>query len=333
MADETTREYGYKLTTNGRKVLIACADTGGSLQITRVAFGKGLIPEGDNLADQHELIDYVADGTIADRRHENDRMKMTVQYANQEHKTTPTFYIREFMVFVINPDTNEETDLLYATLGDYPQPVPPYQPDYPGAVFQFPVTLIISDEINVSIEAPSGLVTYDELVDLQSQEYIVIPATGWEDDEDTGGMYPVHCDIAIERLTDRMVPRLDVLPDSLAVAEACRMAPCSRVMRGIFRVYAMREPTAAINASLVLLSNPPYVRSGNGGGSGDIPIASRSQLGGVIIGENVDVQEDGTISVNPGSIENAAEPVARSVLEESTATDAETEDMINDVFR
>lgn len=270
MAEET-REYGYKLTTNGRKVLIACADTGGSIQMTRVAFGKGLIPEETDLADQHSLIDYVADGTIADRRHENDRMKLTVQYANQEHKTTPMFYIREFMVFAINPDTGEETDLLYATLGDYPQPVPAYQPDYPGSIFQFPITLIISDEINVSIEAPSGLVTYSELVELQSQEDIVIPTTGWEDDEDTGGMYPVHCDIAIERLTERMVPRLDVLPGSLAVAEACRMAPCSRVMRGIFRVYAMREPTEEINASLVLLSNPPYVRgNGSGGGGGTL---------------------------------------------------------------
>ena len=125
-------DYAYKPTTNGRKVLIACMDSGGVLQLTRVEVGKGLISEEADLADQHELVDYVTEGAIGDRRHENDRLYLTIQYSNKDHLDIPTFYLSEFIVYAINPDTGEETDLLYATLGDYPQPVPDFPKSRPN---------------------------------------------------------------------------------------------------------------------------------------------------------------------------------------------------------
>ena len=178
-------DYGYKPTTNGRRVLIACMESGERLNLTRVAVGKGLVSESADLANQHTLVDYVADGAIGDRRHENDRLYLTVQYSNQTNRDVPTFYLSEFIVYAMNPDTNQETDLLYATLGDYAQPVPAYVRDMPASVFNFPLVMVLSDEINVSISAPAGLVTYDELAELQRHIDLTIPRTGWVADTDT----------------------------------------------------------------------------------------------------------------------------------------------------
>ena len=67
-------------------------------------------------------------------------------------------------MYVEDPETGEDTDLLYGTLGDYRQPVPAYNPAFPPSIFNFPLELIISDEIQVVIAAPAGLVTHDELI-------------------------------------------------------------------------------------------------------------------------------------------------------------------------
>lgn len=156
-------EYEYKITTHGRAAMAAALALGKPLSITRVEFGRGRIAEGAELADQHEVLAYISDGAITERRHEDDRLFLTLQYANTEHPDVGTFQLAEFMVFCTDPATDRETDLLYATLGDYPQPVPAYDPKYPACVFNFPLVLILSNEIDVSYGAPMGLVTQDAL--------------------------------------------------------------------------------------------------------------------------------------------------------------------------
>lgn len=254
-------DYGFKPTTNGRKVMIACLESGGGLELTRVAFGKGLIAEDAELANQHTLIDYVADGAISDRRHENDRLYLSAQYCNKEHPEIPTFYIREFMVYARDPDTGEETDLLYATLGDLPQAVPAYVRDMPAATFNFPLVTVLSDEINVSISAPAGLVTYAELTELVRQTDIIVPKNGWTPDADSAGRYAYHCDVAIDNVSARMIPQVTVLPDSFQTALACEFGSSAQTLTNAVRLYANKIPGADIRASLLLLANPPYVRS------------------------------------------------------------------------
>lgn len=156
-------DYAFKPTTNGRAVTAACAALEKPLRITRVAVGSGMVPENVNLADVHELYQYVAEGTISERRHEDDRLYLTVQYANSEHPEQPTFVLSEFIVYAEHPETGAETDLLYATLGDYRQPVPAYHPGIPGSVFNYPMVIVVSDEIEVEIAAAPGLVTQDQL--------------------------------------------------------------------------------------------------------------------------------------------------------------------------
>lgn len=257
-------DYAYKPTTHGRAVMAACMALERPFHITRVVFGSGKVPENVNLADVHELLEYVSDGAVADRRHEDDRFYLTIQYANSVHPEVKTFLLSEFIVFVEDPVNGGETDLLYGTLGDYRQPVPAYNPAFPPSVFNFPLTLILSDEINVSVSAPAGLVTYDELVDLLNSRAagaakldITIPISGWVEDQDTKGTYPVHLDIASTDITEAMVPILTVLPGALAEAGACGLCPVSRTLPGALRLYAKSIPAAAISASLTLLDTAP----------------------------------------------------------------------------
>ena len=44
----------------------------------------------------------------------------------------------------------------------------------------------------------------------------------------------------------------------------------------------------------------PYV-SGGGGSSGDLPVATATTLGGIKVGDNLSITEDGTLSANGGS--------------------------------
>jgi len=156
--------YYFKITTHGRTALAACGAMEAPPRLTRVAFGSGRAGEDMDLADVHELVQYVADGTIGQRTHKDDRLSFTVQYENITYREiTGVFYLSEFMVYIQDPETGEDTDLLYATLGDYIQTVPPYRPNYPAAVWTLPLTVILSSDLNVSIDAPAGLVTFEDL--------------------------------------------------------------------------------------------------------------------------------------------------------------------------
>ncbi len=256
--ETTAQEYAYKPTTHGQAVMAACMALERPFRITRVAFGGGKVDRGVNLADVHELLEYVSEGTIAERRHEDDRLYLTIQFANSEHPEVETFLLSEFMVYAEDPETGEETDLLYGTLGDYRQPVPGFNPAYPPSIFNFPLTMILSDEINVAVSAPAGLVTHEELLGLldgigTDEVEVVIPASGWIPDRNTGGAYALQLDVAIAKITEKMIPKLTVHPACLETAALCGLCPASRTERGILRVYAQTMPETPITASLTLL--------------------------------------------------------------------------------
>ncbi len=156
-------DYGFKVTTNGRALIAACGTQEAALVLTRVAFGSGLVGKNTNLADIHALVNYIADGRIGKRRHENNRLYLSVQYANADYPEQETFYLSEFMIYARNAKTGEECDLIYATLGDYRQPVPEYSVALAPSTWNFPLVTVVSDEIEISITAPAGLITCDDL--------------------------------------------------------------------------------------------------------------------------------------------------------------------------
>lgn len=154
-------EYGYKITTNGQAAVMAALDLGRSLRITRAAVGSGTVEEGTDLAGVHTLRAYAAEAAIVGRRHERNRLFLTVQYANRDCQEA--FTIGEFMVYAADPETGQETDFLYATLGNYRQPVPPYMRGVPSGVWEFPLIVATSEQLRLEITASPGLITGADL--------------------------------------------------------------------------------------------------------------------------------------------------------------------------
>jgi len=299
-------DYAYKPTTHGRAAIAACLAQEKPLKIIRVAFGSGKVDEDTNLADVHELLTYVSDGEICGRRHEDDRFFFTIQYSNVKHKDVKTFYLSEFMVFAENPETGEEVDMLYGTLGDYSQPVPAHNPMYPPSTFNFPLTLIISDEINVSVAAPAGLVTYQDLGILidalgTRQLPITIPADGWQDNPD-GGAYAYRADIPVESVTAKLIPQLFYPPESAERAGYYGFSPVCETLDGVLRIWSKAVPAEPIPAVLNLTGDASgyfAVGDGNtGSGTFTLPPATENTLGGVKVGSGLNVTRDGTLSVN-----------------------------------
>ena len=137
--------------------------------------------------------------------------------------------------------------------------------------------------------------------DVRSLDEIIIPTMGWVPDEDTAGKYPLHIDILCDSAEEELVPLLTILPAYLETAGACGMCPDARTMDGILRIYAKSVPAAPIHASLALLGVTQSI-TGNipweGGDAYELPVATRTQLGMVKLGEGLTGTPDGTVSVN-----------------------------------
>lgn len=195
-------DYGYKITTHGRQLLAELLDTGQPLRLTRAAVGSGRVDEAEDLAKVHSLIHPVASAAITERRHEDDRMFLTVRYCNQEHPGVGTFTLSEFAVWAEDPETGQETDFLYATLGDFRQPVPGYSDRFPASTWSYPLVLAVSGELEVHITASPGLVTSADLqdaIDRLKLEIMINELT-----------LPLETDTGEQLLTDKGTPILAV---------------------------------------------------------------------------------------------------------------------------
>lgn len=310
------------------------------LHLTRVAVGSGMVPDGVDLADVHELYNPVADGEIGERSHEDDRLNLDIQYSNIMHQEVPTFYLSEFIVYALDPETEEETDLLYATLGDYRQPVPAYNPAFPASLFNFPLVLILSDEISVTISTAPGLVTYAQLEDavgiavkeatkdvggIVKTIQFSMDASAWQDSR--AGKYPYFADIVDSDVTASLVPQVALDEESLDIAGSFKMCKTAQTYAGRVRLRAKKLPTQTVNGTLYLIGKA--TGSGGGGAPYELPPATESTLGGVIIGPGVKVDANGKVSVDTTGL---ADEVTTKVVEEATAPDADVETMLDEVF-
>ncbi|MBQ9346617.1 MAG: hypothetical protein IJT94_04645 [Oscillibacter sp.] len=323
-------DFMISVTTHGRAAGAACLALQKPLELTRVAFGKGTLPVGIPLADVHQLYDYVADGTIGDRRHDGEQLSLTVQYCNLAHQEIPTFYLSEFMVYCLNPATGQETDLLYGNLGDYIQPVPAYTPGLPESTFLYPITLVLSSEVNVNITAPGGLVTYSELIRLLDDSGIgtsihdlTIPTDGWTADTDTGGQYALMCDIPVEKCTERMTPNLTVPPAGMPAAMEAELAPYARAVSDAVRVYAKRAPAVPIDAAVALSGMMPYIRIIED--AGGLPPATADTVGGVKASDSLVIDPDGTAHAVFAPDSFASDEEVTGMLDELLPVDADDE--------
>lgn len=147
---------------------------------------------------------------------------------------------------------------------------------------------------------------------------ITLPAAGWVQD-DTGGAYGYHLDVSVEGVTENHFPSIAIHQESMETAESAGISPVVQTLDGVLRFWAKSVPAADILATAALFT-------GNGGGAGlggsyVLPVATADTLGGVKIGENVDVTADGTISIDGADL-----------LDDVAADDSEVTEMLNEVF-
>lgn len=152
-----------------------------------------------------------------------------------------------------------------------------------------------------------------------TKQGIVIPTSGWvqSDPEEYEGL---SVDISVEGVTADMIPIVIVSPKQIKVIGERKFSPCVKSDDGYIRLYAKASPSEPINATLVLLITSGAVTGG--GGSYQLPTASADKLGGVKIGENITISDDGTISVNK-----------ESLIGDITATDEEAQEIIDKHFK
>ncbi len=150
-----------------------------------------------------------------------------------------------------------------------------------------------------------------------ARQDIVIPTTGWvkSDPEEYEGL---SVDIPVEGVTGDMIPIVIVPPKQIKVIGERKFSPCVKSDDGYIRLYSKASPPEPINATLVLL-----ITSGGatGGGSYQLPTASADKLGGVKIGENINITDDGTISVN-----------SEELVSDIVASDEDAEEVITRYF-
>lgn len=311
--------YSFKVTTGGRELLAALLATGKELDITRVAVGSGKVAEDANLADMTELIQYKAEGTIVQRRHQDNVLYLTVQYNSNSTPGLGAFYLAEFIVEARHPVSGESVVILYATLGDYIQPVNAYSETLPPDIRNYPLAIAISDEIEVKITAPAGLVTYDDLqdaVEKACKDLVETMVTGgikksvnfairtgdWNKDPEKVNGYGFYYDLKDTEITASMIPDTVITEASQDTAKLAGMSTTATAYAGYVRMKCVARPDGEIAGTCHLLG-----KGANSAGAttviGDLPVATADTLGGVKVqeGSGLKIDNDGNLSVDTAS--------------------------------
>lgn len=289
-------EQGFKVTTHGRAILTACMDTGAAFEITRVAFGSGRVSEETDLADVHEPVKYEADGTITSRRHEDNILYLTASYANSMNPDKETFYIAEFMLYATNPDTGEETDAVYCTLGDYIQPVPAYSSGQPAAISEYPIRMVVSNDTEVTINVPvDAYLTFDDAEELMeaclkravgmSAVSFTIQASDWTEEN--------VAEVAVTGVEETQYPIVMLDDKGVETARWCGLSPVAETLAGAIRFRTEAKPSEDISGVCLLFTE------GAGGGAA-LSVASSTTLGGVKVQDDsgLSVDSEGNLSLN-----------------------------------
>lgn len=298
------------------------------MHYTRIAVGKGRIPEGVNPKALTEPPEYVMDAKISGVTNPVDGECQVSAQINSKY-VEKGFYATGLLLYADDPDDGE-VPYTYLNLEGDPEWIRPSS-SIVGKLAYFDLIAAVGDVdmVYASID-PEALVTAGELeaaLQRSSSELIAritamlagassmhtvdirIPTEGWG--EVTGEDEPagVYVDIRNEDVQEDMVPVLTILPASSNEAKNCGLAPTVRTMEEALRVYAKQSPGKAMEASLML-----FCASGNaGGGMYALPPATAETLGGVKIGPGLNVTSDGTLSVD-------------------TAGEEEVEDLLGEVF-
>lgn len=228
------------------------------MHYTRVAAGKGVIPDDLTPKTLEEPPEYVMDAMIASVTNPVDgECQVSVQINSAYVKEG--FYATWLVLYAEDPDEGE-VPFTALCLENEPEWIRPAS-SIVGKLAHFDIIAAVGDVDKVTATIDSdALVSYGELAKIirgiaagASQKDVIIPASGWVADTDTNGAFDWMIDIASTDITESMVPDLTIMPESLDESASCGLCRTSRAMTGALRLYSETIPTKAITVSLTLL--------------------------------------------------------------------------------
>lgn len=275
------------------------------MQYTRVAIGSGYMEEGDNPKSLSTVAGYVMDGKIANVTNPvNGECQVTVQINSDD--VEEGFYCTGILLYAQDPDDGE-IPYTYLVLENGPEWIRP-KSSVVGKLATFDLVAAVGeiDRVMAALD-PDSIVTRDTVEQLIEGSVIkrdlTIPSEGWETTDVLEEVVQVgygnkYVDIAQKDINENHIANITIYPIDIKKANDCGLLPLSCCVEGAIRFYAKQAPESELKACAMIFrpgigfapSGPirPY----------DLPIATRDTPGIVMIGDGIDVTEEGLISAD-----------------------------------
>lgn len=306
------------ITNAGRELLNAWTGEA-QLVFEGAQAGQGLV-DSSQLAAQTALTDKQQDGGIVGKETAESgvRLKIRLTAADKAYEMT--------QIGVLASVDSGAPVLLALFQQDEGVPIPAFA-DSPDFAYTFYALITCSNtgSWTVSLDT-AALATLGDVQEALSSLRpavleLVIPAVGWEaaqPQEQEGYEYRVN--VSVPEANETLTPAVVLYGEALSAAREAGLCPTVQSLSGSLRFWSRQPPARELTATLVL--TPGGAKDGGGASGGYfLPVATKTRLGGVKIGENIDVTDDGTISAAGGT-----------VSDEDMATDTEVGEILDEVF-
>ncbi len=279
-----------------------------AMKYTRVAVGKGNIPDDKTPKTMTEPADYVMDAVIAGITNPVDgECQVTVQINSAN--VDKGFYCTAVVLYAEDPDEGE-VPYTYLVLENEPEWIRPAS-SIVGKLATIDLIAAVGDVDTVTAAIdPEAIATVAAVNDLL-QRHNEDPEAHAADEESPDYSYIYTAELPDS--TSALIPSGAPLLGSFHIAEDAGVVNGCETGDGVVKFYSKEIPAADISTCIILFGK-------GGGGESDLTVATREQLGHVKIGNGIEVTEDGTISANA------------KVSEDQIATSDDTSEMLKEIY-
>lgn len=247
------------------------------MHYTRVAVGKGAIPEGETPKTMTVPADYVMDARISDVGSPIDgECQVTVQINSADVETG--FYCTSLLLYAEDPDLGE-VPYTYLVLEGEPEWIRPAS-SIVGKLATFDIIAAVGDVDAVSAaidpEAFATIKAVQKYIDEALAKYpiggyygtyiLTLPASGWVPASESSPDYKFVCDVEETDATKALVPVGGCVPGYFSIADKAGMMGGCESLDGLVRFYAQRRPAGDIKVAVTLFSKGGAPSSGVGPG-------------------------------------------------------------------
>ena len=247
------------------------------MHYTRVAVGKGAIPEDSNPKTMTEPAGYVMDAKISDIGTPIDgECQVTVQINSADVETG--FYCTSLLLYAEDPDFGE-VPYTYLVLEGEPEWIRPAS-SIVGKLATFDIIAAVGDVDTVSASIdPEAFATIravqkyikEELAKYPIGGYygtyiLTLPVNGWVLADESSLDYRYVCDVEEAEATGALVPVGSRIPDYFSIADKAGVMSGCESREGCIRFYSKRIPEQDIKAAVTLFSKGGAPTSGLGQG-------------------------------------------------------------------